>query len=129
MMSLDNQFSSHSLLIYFVVFPSFCPSPERQVLPDDLRKSEPFRSSLQSVDLFQRKNMHDRRWNRRLSMYVQLFHRQIRSKQNTNETGENVIRLQVCASNGMIYRNLCEMERERCVNENNIVAVDQSYCK
>ena len=44
-------------------------------------------------------------------------------------TSNDEIRFQVCASNGVVYRSLCEMERERCVNENNIVAVDQSYCK
>jgi hypothetical protein len=37
--------------------------------------------------------------------------------------------LKICGSNGIIYRNLCEMERDRCIHENNIVPVDSSYCK
>ncbi|CAF0752008.1 unnamed protein product [Adineta ricciae] len=34
----------------------------------------------------------------------------------------------VCGSNGIIYRNLCELERDRCLREENIVPVDHSYC-
>ncbi|CAF0927203.1 unnamed protein product [Rotaria sordida] len=35
---------------------------------------------------------------------------------------------QTCASNGIIYRNLCEMERDRCMHGENFVPVDSSYC-
>ncbi|CAF4244959.1 unnamed protein product [Rotaria sp. Silwood2] len=34
----------------------------------------------------------------------------------------------ICGSNGILYRNLCEMERNRCINEENIVPIDSSYC-
>ena len=53
-MSLDNQFFSSLLL----VVPRYCPSLERQVLPDDLAKESDFsffssfRFSLQSTYLF-----------------------------------------------------------------------------
>jgi len=37
--------------------------------------------------------------------------------------------LKICASNGILYRNLCEMERDRCIRGENFVPVDSSYCK
>ncbi|CAF2581690.1 unnamed protein product [Rotaria sp. Silwood2] len=36
---------------------------------------------------------------------------------------------QICASNGIIYRNLCEMERDGCIRGENFVPVDTSNCK
>ncbi|CAF4879182.1 unnamed protein product [Rotaria sp. Silwood1] len=35
---------------------------------------------------------------------------------------------QICASNGNIYRNLCEMERDNCIRGENFVPADTSYC-
>jgi hypothetical protein len=35
----------------------------------------------------------------------------------------------ICGSNGIIYRNLCEMERDRCIREYNLIPVDHTYCK
>jgi len=37
--------------------------------------------------------------------------------------------LKICASNGFLYRNLCEMERDRCIRGDSFVPVDPSYCK
>jgi len=37
--------------------------------------------------------------------------------------------LKTCGSNGIIYRNICEMERDRCTRESNIVPVDAPNCK
>ncbi|CAF4806849.1 unnamed protein product [Rotaria sp. Silwood1] len=34
----------------------------------------------------------------------------------------------ICGSNGIFYRNLCEMERDRCIKEENITPIDSSYC-
>ncbi|CAF3381609.1 unnamed protein product [Rotaria socialis] len=34
----------------------------------------------------------------------------------------------ICGSNGMSYRNLCEMQRDHCAREENIVQVDSSHC-
>ncbi|CAF3750071.1 unnamed protein product [Adineta steineri] len=34
----------------------------------------------------------------------------------------------VCGSNGIIYQNSCELERDRCIRDDNIVSVDSSYC-
>ncbi|CAF4139116.1 unnamed protein product [Rotaria magnacalcarata] len=35
----------------------------------------------------------------------------------------------ICGSNGISYRNLCEMQRDHCTREENIVQVDSSHCK
>lgn len=35
----------------------------------------------------------------------------------------------VCGSNGLLYRNLCELERDRCNREQNFQSTDPSYCK
>ena len=35
----------------------------------------------------------------------------------------------VCGSNGIFYRNLCELERDRCNREQNFQSTDHSYCK
>jgi hypothetical protein len=37
--------------------------------------------------------------------------------------------LKICASNGVLYRNLCEMERDRCIRGENFVQVDNTYCR
>ncbi|CAF1530523.1 unnamed protein product, partial [Rotaria sordida] len=34
----------------------------------------------------------------------------------------------ICGSNGIFYHNLCEMERDRCIKEENIILIVNSYC-
>lgn len=35
----------------------------------------------------------------------------------------------VCGSNGIVYENLCQLERDRCHREQNFQSIDPSYCK
>lgn len=36
--------------------------------------------------------------------------------------------MKVCASNGVLYRNLCELKRDNCIRGENFQPVDHSYC-